>query len=393
MIRLIAGLFAGAFASTALLQIPFAHGATEKVVHSFCQQANCADGGQPTAGLIAYKGTLYGSTGGGGAFNDGTVFSLDVATGTVTLIHSFDGTDGSDPGAPLVPLKGTLYGTTFFGGAHGYGALFALDVKTGVETVLHSFPKNTSDGRYPGGLIEMNGILYGTTGGGGSSGSGTVFSIDPATGAETILHTFADDRADGIGPTALLYVNGTLYGTTSGGGRQKRGTVFSLDPNTGAENILHSFQRHRGDGIGPVGLIYISGKLYGTTKSGGSDIDGAPYGTVFSLTLASGNERVLHSFDDDGVDGTSPEANLIRVGPSLLYGTTYQGGNGEGGGTVFSFDRKTGVETILHAFTIFTSDGNSPAAPLLEVNGTLYGTTVYGGTGANNGGTIFSITP
>ena len=36
-------------------------------------------------------------------------------------------------------------------------------------------------------------------------------------------------------------------------------------------------------------------------------------------------------------------------------------------------------------------DGANPAAPLIDVNGTLYGTTSSGGT--HKAGTVFSITP
>jgi uncharacterized repeat protein (TIGR03803 family) len=60
-------------------------------------------------------------------------------------------------------------------------------------------------------------------------------------------------------------------------------SVFALDPNTGAETVIHSFCHWQkcGDGDTPIaGLIDAGGVLYGTTKTGGtSDI-----GTVFAVT-------------------------------------------------------------------------------------------------------------
>ncbi len=68
-------------------------------------------------------------------------------------------------------------------------------------------------------LIDVEGTLYGTTAGGGKYGGGTVFSIT-TTGTKHILHNFGTAiGTDGSDPEAsLIYVNGTLYGTTAAGG-------------------------------------------------------------------------------------------------------------------------------------------------------------------------------
>jgi uncharacterized repeat protein (TIGR03803 family) len=79
----------------------------------------------------------------------------------------------------------------------------------------------------------VNGTLYGTTldGGDTACNCGTVFSLDPGTGAEKVLYSFLGDRIDGAGPYAgLINVMGTLYGTTYGGGKHNHGTAFSLKP-------------------------------------------------------------------------------------------------------------------------------------------------------------------
>jgi uncharacterized repeat protein (TIGR03803 family) len=102
----------------------------ETVVYSFCSQKKCADGTLPKGGLIDVKGTLYGTTGLGGAYGGGTVFSLDPSTGKETVLYSFcrkkNCTDGWLPSASLVDVKGILYGTTDGGGAYEVGTVFAV---------------------------------------------------------------------------------------------------------------------------------------------------------------------------------------------------------------------------------------------------------------------------
>ena len=119
--------------------------------------------------------------------------------------------------------------------------------------MIHTFTGFPYDGANPyGGLVNVNGTLYGTTNEGGfSCDCGTVFSITPS-GTETVLHSFS--MGDGSYPTAgLISVNGTLYGTTEyGGGTRNAGTVFSITT-SGKEIVLHSFGESSGDGANPYG--------------------------------------------------------------------------------------------------------------------------------------------
>jgi uncharacterized repeat protein (TIGR03803 family) len=109
----------------------------------------------------------------------------------------------------------------------------------------------------------------------------------------------------------------------------------------------------------------------------------------------AGVEKVLYSFGSVAGDGTTPQSSLVNV-HGTLYGTTVYGGNlscSSGCGTVFSVTQ-AGVETVLHAFT-GGSDGSLPVAGLIYVGGILYGTTSAGGTftDCNGGcGTVFSVT-
>ncbi|HEX4078162.1 MAG TPA: choice-of-anchor tandem repeat GloVer-containing protein [Rhizomicrobium sp.] len=380
--------------------------ASEVVAYSF--QDNGSDGMEPYAGLISVKGMLYGTTGFGGTgtctrespYGCGTVFLVDPAAGIENVVYSFQNNklDGISPNG-LIKVDKNLYGTAGLGGTKGNGAVFAIDLVTGAETVLYSFCEQQycRDGGLPqAGLIDVNGALYGTTNAGGEYNYGTVFSLDPATKTENVLYSFCSKRScqDGeIPQSALLDVRGKLYGTTISGGAQFAGTVFAIDPSSRTEAVVYSFcgEQNCDDGLIPDdALITLGNRLYGTTNGGGL----YNQGTIFSLDIATGKEKVLYSFQG-GNDGAQPIAGLINVG-DMLYGTTGNGGSdgcdgGTGCGTVFSFDRVTGREKVLHAFQDNGADGIGPEAGVINVNGTLYGTTVYGGTYGY--GTVYKIKP
>lgn len=311
---------------------------TENVIHSF-EASTHDDGKNPRAGVIDAGGTLYGTTVNGGATSCycGTVYKV-TPSGAESVVHSFAGSpDGFGPEYGLLDVNGTLYGTTTNGGAHDNGTVFSIGA-SGTETILHSF-RDKPDGAHPkGSLIDLNHTLYGTTANGGANEDGTVFTMTPS-GTETVLYSFKGGKTDGRYPTQapLLDFNGTLYGTTKYGGTYNRGTVFTISA-SGAETLLHSFGGSN-DGIFPYGgLIVVNGTLYGATSNGGSVSCGVRYGdirgcgTVFSLTTA-GNEEVLHSFGSTG-DGKYPYGGLIDVN-GTLYGTTTAGGTKDAG-AVFS---------------------------------------------------------
>src|SRR5579862_2606111 len=311
------------------------------------------------------------------------------ATSSYAVLYRFRGAhfaDGAAPYASLINVNGTLYGTTFYGGdkivKEGLGTVFSV-TPSGTEKVLYSFGHGSFDPYWPmASLVNVKGTLYDTTYAGGVYGNGTVFSVT-TTGTEKVLHSFAGG-ADGAGAEAsLVNVKGTLYGTTSAGGANGVGTVFSVTT-TGTEQVLHSFAGGSDGGRPHAALINVSGTLYGTTNSGGgSGCGGYGCGTVFSVTT-TGAEKVLYSFAG-GSDGDGPQAGLINVS-GTLYGTTVYGG-ANGDGTVFSIST-TGTEKVLYSFA-GGSDGANPYAALINVSGTLYGTTVYGG--ANGDGTVYSI--
>lgn len=123
---------------------------------------------------------LYGTTAAGGAYDHGTVFQVNPSTGAETVIYSFTGgSDGDAPMAALTAIGGVLYGATSLGGSYGYGAVFQLNASTGAETVLHSFQGGADGGKPLTALLNVNGTLYGTTDGDDLTHFGTIFSVTP----------------------------------------------------------------------------------------------------------------------------------------------------------------------------------------------------------------------
>lgn len=333
------------------------------VLHSFCGDLSCSDGGQPAGGLIqASDGSLYGETfNGGGPDGYGTVFSISPAGQLATLHHFRRDGDGSSPYGPLVQsADGGFYGTTSSGGdlacnaSFGCGTVFKITTD-GTLTTLHRF--QYLDGYYPNASLAFgnDGNLYGTTAGGGAGfvactgGCGTVFKIKPK-GTFSTLHSF--HLTDGAGPSAQLVVteDGSLYGTTSRGGDLGCGypggcgVVFKIGPG-GAFSTLHRF--HGADGRFPIGLSEASdGNLYGVTLQGGDPNCSAPLGcgTVFQITPQY-SLTTLHVFE--GPDGWFPEGALLQATNGALYATASEGGDfdcdpNNGCGTIFRLDMGLG---------------------------------------------------
>ena len=391
--------------------------------------------GRDGAGLVAplildSAGNLYGTAPSGGTHGAGIVFKL-APTGsgewTSSVLYTFaGGEDGGTPQAGLVlDAAGNLYGTTACGGdlrgnspacTRGSGTVFELAPSGGVwtESVLYRFTGG-SDGAYPVARLVFDslGNLYGTTENGGNvggscytAGCGVVFELTPGPSGsrtQTVLHAFANDGLEGIGPQAGLVLDqsGNLYGTTSGSSQyQSGGTVFELTPGAGgwSATILYNLPlRNFCCFPGPELTIDATGSLYLATLTGGS----ADLGTILQLSPGPGGvwtPSTLYSFIG-GNDGEYPVGGLVFDPAGNLYGTTFLGGGkgcptfGGGCGTIFELSPHMGgwQETVLYRFT-GGADGCCLEAGLArDASGNLFGVTEGGGRG--NAGIAFELTP
>ena len=328
---------------------PAANGTwSEKVLHSF-DPTNGRDGGRPCSELVLLSNNLA-RRGVSGTYQEGTVFRVTPrADGWAeTVLYEFDTASGVQPFAGVtLDRNGNLYGVTSRGGPGESGTAFELTANN--EGAFHGGTvSNGKDGsfqstsqRWTRPEISMAQPALEEV-----LAWGTVFELMPrAEGGwmEKILHTFAGTEShhgDGWCPVAGVVFDdkGNLYGTTEfGGNGENCSIVYELSPlNAGGwrESIIHDFVDNSPDGCLPVGQLAVdgSGNLYGTTNGGGT----YAYGTVYELTpSATGwSESILHSFNNDGVDGYGPYGGVILDGIGNLYGTTTAGG-ALGGGTVY----------------------------------------------------------
>ena len=364
-----------------------------KVLHHF----NGNDGTAPTGIIWASDGNLYGAATGGGDQGSclppdgcGTLFRMD-ATGQLQRLHVFEARDGYYPNGLVEGPAGRLYGAARLGGRKnggGGGVLFSLSLTGADFQIHHRFGDGSAccDGArpQPGMLVADDGKLYGTTELGGDYrdvdhlGFGTVFSLDLDTHEITYLHSFQLADGNGIFPNGYLMQasDGAIVGTAREGGAAGGGTMWRINTDGSGFQVvaqLPNLQTHSGpvqsangdlqavddigsgsvfkvhdgvvsyvnqfDGADGKGLFFpvtprADNFLYGTAEHGGLlDPQG---GDVFRLT-ATGDLRVLHSFDPDVSKGIIPNSRLIEGADGKLYGTAALGGK-KGRGAIFRID-------------------------------------------------------
>jgi uncharacterized repeat protein (TIGR03803 family) len=156
-----------------------------------------------------------------------------------------------------------------------------------------------------------------------------------------------------------------------------------------------------GDGAMPNGLLAIGGlDRAGTTFTGGAGSCFGGQGCGIAFILHQPGETIIHVFD--GTDGAQPHGALVtdKVLGGNLYGTAESGGAGNSG-VVFELSPPASeggpwTYQILYSF-LGGADGSTPrGALLLGKDGSLYGTTSFGGlsgSGYYGNGTIYRLSP
>jgi uncharacterized repeat protein (TIGR03803 family) len=196
------------------------------VVHNFCSSANCADGQWPSSAPIqGTDGNLYGVTGQGGKADAGVLYDL-TPSGRFNVVHTFLCFDGScnfggHPASVTQDGAGNLIGSTYGGGAYGQGTIFEI-------TPTHQFSNLYTFTSEPSGITRANdGNFYGTSS--GPNGDSTIFQFVPSSGAFNTLYTFAAGSYPFL--TLLQAPNGNLYGGVAFFTDQWTGAVYSFDNN------------------------------------------------------------------------------------------------------------------------------------------------------------------
>src|SRR5688572_8671198 len=337
--------------------------------------------------VVTADGNLYGVTIEGGANGNGVIFKYNPQKNTVTKRKDFDASTGIRPfGGLMLASSGLLYGMTYQGGLHSKGTIYAYDTATNVVTKKFDF-SGSADGSTPfGRLIEAtNGLLYGMTSKGGNTDGGILFEYNPSNGAFTKKIDFVGGT-HGLNPYGSLFQasNGKVYGTTELG-VAGFGGLFEYDIISGNLSTVVTFDgnwRGKGGSSRTTLMQASDGKLYGMNSQGGST-----RGVLFSYDPTDGAYQVRVNFESDNGGGMWPFASLVQGANGRLYGTTRSGGTNNSG-TLFEYDITREIYTKKVDFIDITSPSDNM---VLASNGKLYGLTQYGG--AENVGGIFEYDP
>jgi len=356
--------------------------------------------------LEGADGTLYGTTYSGASDDPntngdlsqfGTLFKIDPNGSNFTVLRNFVGQfNGRTIGGNLttgVVLSddGRFYGG-ITNGLYGRGALYAVQPDGTGFTIVHSFGLHP-DGSSPptGALVKgADGRLYGMT----SDTASRIFAIDANGSGYTILRTLAPSEGTaspgqpGVG--LIAGSDGRLYGLANSSGT---GTIFRLNPDGTGFSVLHTFQSVlHGNSSYDILIEGSDDRLYGTNSQGGP----AGGGTVFGINKDGTGFAVVHAFAGGAPSiARTPRGGLVEGLDGKLYGTTAFGpfvGGVHLGGTFFSVNKNGTGFSVVHQFD-YTTDGLIQQVSLTRgTNGTIYGADGQGGSFANSG-MLFSYAP
>jgi len=273
-------------------------------LYSFCAQSDCADGSSPLAGLVqATDGNFYGTASSGGAYstcNDdgcgvGTVFEI-TPSGTLTTLHSFNGTDGARPGALVQDTDGNLYGIG--------GTIFSLDVSLGpfVKTLPTSGPAN-------GAVMILGTDLTGATSV-GFNGTAATFTVASASLITTTVPLGAT-----TGPVTVATPSGTLtsnvpFTLTTGNTPSTTTLASSLNPSTFNQSVTFTATVTGSDGGTPTGTVTFTAD--GTNVLGTIALSGGQ-AAASTFAFSAGAHSIVASYGGDGNYQPSTSATLIQT--------------------------------------------------------------------------------
>lgn len=408
---------------------------TYQVKHNF----NKVNGGwSDHSGLIELPdGRLLGVHQTGGWYNRGTLFTFHPVKKEYRIIHHFSGSYGSGPGIPILHKSGKIYGTGG-GGAHNDGIIYEFDLKSNKFKKLYDFNQLTT-GQYSAGLcLATDGYLYGSTRQRGANQSyGSIFRFDPRNNSYQHIMYFNGTNGAGSLAPMIQASNGMLYGTTDGGGAgNPQGVLFELNPSNLSYRIAVDIDHRHGTGVRAMPWE-LNGRILCTTDQWGA----WNAGTMFEYNPSTRSDRVIMQLNyfGTGVDywggftkadngrwygagsgGTNSGAGLIceylphldtvrvikrfdsfqhgrfvdyrliKASNEKLYFCTRRGGL-ENEGTMLEFDPKTEELNKVLDFGASTFGADPQQGVVLASDGKLYGLTDEGGS--RNKGVFYKYDP
>lgn len=300
-----------------------------------------------------------------------------------TRVLSFEGESNGAFPYELISDGAFIYGMTSQGGINDLGIIFKIKPDGSEFTKLLEF-QGTINGSNPrGALLLADGILYGMTSEGGVNDKGTIFKISTDGTGYTKLYDFAG-LINGGEPFGSLISDGIfLYGMTVYGGSANKGIIFKIKMDgTGFAKLLDF--NGLANGSYPLASLITDGTFfYGTTSSGGAN----DRGTIFKIMPNGTGYVKLLDFDYTSGIGFNPMGNLFFDG-TFLFGLTERGGLYDSG-ALFKIKPDGTSYSILLNFSPEAKNGVSPSNSLIFDGDFMYGTADYGGI--HNYGVLFKI--
>jgi len=253
-----------------------------QVLHRFCSQSNCADGGGGPL-VAGNDGNLYGSSSIGGS--GGTIFRVTPSTGAYEVVVNFDyATIGGFPSGLTLASDGSFFGLD--AGTRGENLFHYTPATGALKSVALNFPSfNGLPSRPAGSLVfGANGNLYGLYVIYARSGEG-LFEVH-TDGSSFHLFPFYTTRGGGGSPDGLLLASDDNFWIADYNGKTGYGDIITLSPSTGTViQTLTIFGPAVAVGAYPAEIIQAKdGTLWGSTYQYGNASSGLfADGTVFSL--------------------------------------------------------------------------------------------------------------
>ncbi|MEM8897503.1 MAG: choice-of-anchor tandem repeat GloVer-containing protein, partial [Bacteroidota bacterium] len=341
-------------------------------------------GGSGTTGELTFaEGELYGMTKSGGSFNRGVIYKIDLDGTNLQTVAPFP-IELRGSKSHQFYLDGKLWGTD---NAFNKGTLYYLDLQDESINMVANFTDST--GLDPVSQLTLyDDKFWGITRRGGRSNKGTIYSVNSdGTDLQAVYH-FSEVEGSGMGGITLSVYDGKMWGTSSSGGTNSSGFIFTYELSSEEFSIEHNFSPSDVGYSPDYGLVLYNDRLWGIMKSGGQSTVGGVYSIDPTDTVHS--PKLEHSF---GVEaGFDPNAGLL-VGNmpqrgECLFGITAEGGD-HWKGTIFIMDPDDG---FIQTTSLGSEDFGSPTAGLTLANDKLYSMQQSLGAGFRGGLLALNLT-
>ena len=347
-----------------------------------------------------------------GTDNKGTLFRVNPATGSRTVVSDFgdanQGPLGNTPGSvapvPPQPRLGDILVIDLEAGANPIsagntgGALFIVNPLNGSRALISNFGMSAQGplGFNPFGVaVEASGNILVIDSGVGLA-SGALFRVSPATGNRTVVSDFGKSTQGPLGGDPMgvaVEASGHILVIDSNAGTGSSGALFRVHPTTGKRTVVSDFGQSAQGPLGgdPIGVaVETSGNILVTDEDAGTGNAGA----LFRVNPATGHRTLLSDFGNSaqGPLGSDPIGVAVEASGSILVIDFNAGTNNKG--ALFRVNSSNGRRTVLSDF------GNSAQGATLGVNpwGVALGASgkilvIDFDAGTNNKGALFSVHP